>query len=603
MTTAPVAELPRWETASIYSALDGNDYREAQLRLQTLLSRLEVLFDKHHVGRGAEIDANTKRLAANVAEVLAQVSAWTSLSSTLQSYVYCFVTTDSYNTLAARELSKIELLMTRWQVLRVRLLGWAVELQGRFKSLLTERPALASHEFFFREAAHRGQFLMSQEKEDLAASLVLDSGIALGKLQGNVTSQLKVPLERDGKTELLPITVIRNLCFDPDAAVREKAYRAELGGWESIRTTVAACLNGVKGTALTLARQRGRQSVLEEALDDNRIDRPTLDAMLGAIRESMPMFRRYLKAKASKLGQSRLNWWDLFAPLGNTHKQFNWSEARDFIVEKFGRFDADLSQYAERAFADDWIDAQPRDGKRGGAFCMEIIGRDESRILANFDGSFEQVSTLAHELGHGYHNHCQRGLDPLLRGAPMTLAETASIFCETLVAEATLENALPAEQLPILEAQLCGATQVCLDISSRFQFESAVFERRGQSELSADDFCELMLAAQSDTYAEAVDPATYHRYMWLWKPHYYAYESNFYNFPYAFGHLFALGLYAIFEREGKKFVPRYQELLRSTGQDNAAPLVKRFGIDITSPQFWRDSLRIIEGQVERFEAL
>src|SRR5258708_1949646 len=234
---------------------------------------------------------------------------------------------------------------------------------------------------------------------------------------------------------------------------------------------------------------------------------------------------------------------------------------------------------------------------------MGVIGIEESRILANFDGSFEQVSTLAHELGHGYHNHCQRGLEPLRRGGPSAFAGAAGIFLGTPRGESTPRVGSPAERFAILVTQLCGATEVCLDISSRFQFESAVFERRSQSELSADDFCELMLRAQSDTYADAVEPSTYHRYMWLWKPHYYSHSHNFYNFPYAFGHLFALGLFAIFRREGASFVPRYRELLRATGQEYAAPLAARFGIDITRPEFWRESLRIIETQLDRFEAL
>ncbi len=343
--------------------------------------------------------------------------------------------------------------------------------------------------------------------------------------------------------------------------------------------------------------------MLDAALADNHIDRATLEAMLGAIRESLPMFRRYLEAKARKLGRPQLRWWDLFAPLGGAHHTFSWAEARTFIVEKFSTFSGELGQFAARAFDEQWIDADPRDGKRGGAFCMEVLGVEESRILANFDGSFEQLTTLAHELGHAWHNECQRGLEPLVRSAPSTLAETASIFCETLVAEAALEDASPDEQLAILEAQLCGATQVCLDISSRFQFESAVFERRPAGELSADEFCELMLEAQADAYGDAVAPETRHPYMWLWKPHYYAYEHNFYNFPYAFGHLFALGLFAIFRQEGAAFVPRYRDLLRSTGQEYAAPLARRFGIDITTPQFWRGSLQIIAAQLNRFESL
>ena len=340
----------------------------------------------------------------------------------------------------------------------------------------------------------------------------------------------------------------------------------------------------MKGTALVLARRRGRASVLDAALADNHIYRATLEAMLGAIRESLPMFRRYLGVKAAKLGLQQLRWWDLFAPLGGAHHHVQLDRGTRLHRRKVCHFQPRVGRDSPPGrLIEQWIDAEPRDGKRGGAFCMEVIRVEESRILANFDGSFEQLTTLAHELGHAYHNECQRGLAPLVRGAPSTLAETASIFCETLVAEAALEHALPAEQLAILEAQLCGATQVCLDISSRFQFETAVFEHRASGELSADDFCDLMRQAQADTYAESIVPDTYHPYMWLWKPHYYAYDQNFYNFPYAFGHLFALGLFAIFRRDGAEFVPRYCELLRSTGQEYAAPLAGRFGIDISRP--------------------
>jgi pepF/M3 family oligoendopeptidase len=525
------------------------------------------------------------------------------LAETLESFIHGYVTTNSYDALAQREASRLDLLDTRRQKLSVRLQGWIGSLGDALPAIVQARPVLQPHNYFLRRAARLSRYLMSEELESLAADLVVDGGQAFGKLQGNITSQLKVPFERNGRTEELPITVIRNFSYDPDPQLRERAYHAEIKGWHSIRTAVAACLNGVKGTALTLARRRGRDQVLDVALDDNHIDRATLEAMLGAICEAFPVFRRYLAAKARKLGKPRLAWWDLFAPLGASHTTFSWREARDFIVDKFSQFTPELGQYAARAFDDCWIDGEPRDGKRGGAFCMGVVGVEESRILANFDGSFEQLMTLAHELGHGFHNHCQIGLEPLVRGTPMTLAETASIFCETLIAEAALASAAREEQLVILETQLANATQVCLDISSRFLFESALFERRAGSELSADDFCQLMQDAQRQTYAEAIDESTYHPYMWLWKPHYYSYGSNFYNFPYAFGHLFGLGLYAQYQREGEFFVRRYKELLRSTAMDDAAPLAARFGIDITRPEFWRQSLELVADQVRRYEAL
>lgn len=607
MTAA--ADAPtRWNLANIFSSLEGGDFQAAMSRFDADLAAAEKRFDELGVRRAIQQSPDVSRLAEQLEQVLATANCLARSADTLDAFLNGYITTDSYNALAQREMSRLELLDTRRQKLFVRLRGWIGSLENTLPRLIVTRPSLEPHRYFLTRTARLSRYLMSEELESLAADLVVDGGQAFGKLQGNITSQLKVPFERDGRTEELPITMVHNFCYHADPQLRKRGYHAEIKGWHSIRTTVAACLNGVKGTALTLARRRGRASVLDAALDDNHIDRTTLDALLGAIRESLPVFRRYLASKAKKLGKpgtakERLPWWDLFAPMGASHTSFTWRQARDFIVEKFSHFTRELGQYAARAFDERWIDGEPRDGKRGGAFCMGVMAVEESRILANFDGSFEQLSTLAHELGHGFHNHCQQGLEPLRRGTPSTLAETASIFCETLVAEAALAEASADERLMILEAQLANATQVCLDISSRFLFESAVFERRAGSELSADDFCQLMLDAQRQTYADAIDPATYHPYMWLWKPHYYAHAHNFYNFPYAFGHLFSLGLYARYRQEGPGFVRQYQELLRCTALADAAPLAARFGIDITSPSFWRQSLSIVEDQVNRYESL
>jgi pepF/M3 family oligoendopeptidase len=601
---ATTEKLPHWDLSNIYGDLTASDYRDDYRRYETLLGSLEKQFDAHAIGRAKKPSAgNDRALAETLAGTLERLNELALVGETLGAFVYGVLTTNSYDADAIRETSKLEMLGTRRQLLEVRLKGWIGAMAERLEVLIHAEPALANHAFFLRLMAQQSRFLMSEEMEALAAELCLDAGQAFGRLQGTVTSQLKVAFELNSKTEELPITVVRNLCYDADPAVRQRAYRAEIKGWESIRTTVAACLNSVKGTALTLAKRRGRKSVLDVALEDNRIDRPTLDALLSAIREFFPMFRRYLAAKAKKLGKGKLPWWDIFAPMGTSDTKFTWSAAQKFIVEKFSTFSRELGEFATTAFDRRWIDAEPRDGKRGGAYCMPVPGREESRILANFDGSFEQVSTLAHELGHGFHNHCQKGLEMLRRGSPSTLAETASIFCETLVAEAAIKEAGDDEKLMILEAQLAGATQVCLDISSRFLFETAVFDQRKESELSADELCKLMTDAQRATYAEGIDESTYHPYMWLWKPHYYSHDANFYNFPYAFGHLFGLGLYAIYQHEGGGFVPRYAELLRDTGQEWAAPLAARFGIDITRPDFWRGSLRVIEKQVGQYERL
>ncbi len=603
MTTA--TETPtRWDLGNVFAELGGPAYQSGFSELDRVLTALEAYCDEQGVRRLAAAPAGPAGpLAAALVELITRSNDLARRYQTLEAYVSSFLTTDSRNSTAIRETSRLEQLDTRRQKVQVRAQAWIGSLAPRLDELIRLDPVLQTHGYFLRDNARLSRYLMSEELEALAAELNVDGGNAFSKLQGNVTSQLKVALERGGKTELLPSPMVVNFRSDPDPALRERAYRAEVAGWESIRTSVAAALNSIKGAAITLARRRGRASVLEIALDQNRVDQATLDALLGAIREAVPMFRRYLGAKAKKLGKPRLAWWDLFAPVGAASRTFSWSQARDFIVDKFGRFSADLAGMAQRAFDRRWIDGEMRDGKRGGAFCMPVIGVEESRILANFDGTFDQVGTLAHELGHAFHTHCQIGLEPLRRGSPMALAETASIFCETLIAEAALAEASPAERAGILEVQLLGACQACLDITSRFQFETALFAVRKDRELDPDEICALMTTAQRDTYGDAIDPETYHPYMWLWKPHYYSLGEHFYNFPYAFGHLFSLGLYAQFQKVGASFVPRYCELLRATGESDAAPLAARFGIDITKPAFWRQSLKVVEQQVERYESV
>lgn len=328
--------------------------------------------------------------------------------------------------------------------------------------------------------------------------------------------------------------------------------------------------------------------------------------MLGAMEDSFPMFRKYFKAKAKKLGKEKLAWWDIFAPMGKTDKVYSFEEARDFILENFGKFSPDLSAFAQRAFDHRWIDAEQRDGKRGGGFCMEVQGVKESRILVNFDGSFDQVSTMAHELGHGFHNECayQAKKTVLQQLTPMTLAETASTMCETIVTEAVLASTKdPQEELAVLEAQIQGAAQVVVDIYSRYLFEKEVFERRAEAELSADDFNEIMERAQKAAYGDGLDERYLQKFMWTWKPHYYSSGLSFYNFPYAFGLLFATGLYAIYQKRGLAFVEDYKNLLASTGEASAADLAARFGINIRTKKFWEDSLAIIGKRIDRYCAL
>ena len=600
MTTS----APRWDLSNVFPGLESREYKDAVDKLKSLVAVQEENF-KNVI---STMDAETplSDLAKAVEGSIKAFNELDDLATTMGAYLHSFIATDSHNDTAKRLQSEFDQHIVRLQKLSVGFSAWIGKLADKIPALIEANPTAAAHAFMLKETAEQSKFLMPAEEEGLAAELSLSGARAWNKLQGTVTSQLTVDFELEGEVQKMPMPALINLHSHPDADIRKRAYEAEMAAWKTVEEPLAACLNGIKGTANTLDRRRGRVDALHAPIDGARIDRATLEAMLGAMQASFPVFRKYYQAKAKRLGSEKLAWWDIFAPTGNTSRTFTFEQAKEFICEHFAEFSPELSDFARHAMENNWVDAEQREGKRGGAFCMGLPLVKESRVLANFDGTLSQVSTLAHELGHGYHNFniYQAGKTAMQSDTPMTLAETASIMCETIVKHAALNQATdPQEQLAILEVSLIGHAQVIVDIYSRYLFEKEVFQRRADSELSADEISDIMERAQKTTYGDGLDERYLHKYMWTWKPHYYYPGLSFYNFPYSFGLLFGTGLYAIYQQRGSDFVADYKNLLASTGENNAAELADRFGINIRTSKFWEDSLSVIAGEVDRYCSL
>lgn len=591
----------RWDLTNVYPMLNSPEYEADFKKLEHMLDELQIFLNGQISQANADADpALLEKVASGAIDRMNEI--W-ELSQTLNNYVHSFITTDSFDKPAQKADSVLDQLSVRGEKLSVQFKSWIGRIHPALPALLEQPSSAQAHAFFLEETAEESQHLMSEVEEGLAAELNVSGATAWAKLQGTVTSQLSVDFEMDGKVHRMPMPALINLRSHPNEEVRKRAYEAENQAWASVSETLAACMNGIKGTVNTLNKRRNYMDALEPALHQSRIDRPTLEAMMEAMHDSFPMFERYFKAKARRLGKEKLAWWDLSAPLGESKSTFTFPEARDFVLHNFGSFAPELEALARRAFDHHWIDAEQRVGKRGGAFCMGIPGVKESRVLCNFDGSLDQVFTVAHELGHAFHNECmyRQGKTPLQRRTPMTLAETASIMCETIVMEAVLKATTdPIEEMNVLETALIGSSQVIVDIYSRFLFEKEVFERRAQAELSPDELNDIMERAQKATYGAGLDENFLQKYMWTWKPHYYSHGRSFYNFPYAFGQLFAIGLYAIYQERGAAFVPDYMNLLASTGEGKAAELADRFGINIRTKEFWAGSLKIIERQIDRY---
>ena len=472
---------------------------------------------------------------------------------------------------------------------------WAAKLPN-LEELIAGDEVLQQYAFLLGNMKKSSRYLLSGRGEEIMARMRLSGGNAWSDLQGYLTST--VPVTYKGETTNL--SAIRNLAYDPDPQVRKEAYEAEIACYDRIKDAVAFALNSIKLETISDCMLRGYESPLARTLEHSDMKQETLDAMLGAMDEYLPKFWQYMKAKAKALGhQNGLPWYDLFAPMGKSSTKFTAEDAKKLLVDLFSTFDAELAQMVARAFDDAWIDFYPRDGKAGGAFCAGAQCLGESRILTNFDGTFSDVVTLAHELGHAFHNQCIQGHRPLNMDYSMPVAETASTFNECVVMAAAIQNAASKdEQLALIESQLQDATQIICDIYSRFRFEAKVFENREEQFMNADALCGFMTEAQKQSYGDGLDENCMHPYMWVCKGHYYG--PTFYNFPYAFGGLFARGLYAQYLSEGESFVPKYKKLLYTTPIATAEDTAKVADIDLTDKNFWRSALQTIADQIDLF---
>ena len=463
---------------------------------------------------------------------------------------------------------------------------------------------LKDHEFILKEVVEKSKYLLTDREEAIIANMQNTGSNAWGKLKDNLISTHKVEINEDGKIKEYPLTVVLNMAYDKDEKVRKRAYEAEIASYTKIEEGVAAALNGIKGEVLTICEFRGYKSPLEQTLINSRMDEESLNVMLEAMKESMPKFREYLKRKAEILGHKNgLPFYDMYAPIVESDMEFDYEKGKKFVVDKFRTFSDNLANFAQKAMNNNWIDVMPKEGKVGGAFCAGIHYLGESRILLNYGNSFSDVVTMAHELGHGFHGECLKDESVLNTEYPMLIAETASTFCETIVKKAAIKEADKITALAILESEISDCNQVIVDIYSRFLFEKSLFEARKESALTVDQIKKLMLDAQREAYGDGLDPEYLHPYMWTWKPHYYYANSNFYNFPYAFGLLFAKGLYAEYLKKGSEFSSEYENLLSITGKHNIADITKEVGIDIHNKEFWKSSLRTIEEDIDKFMEL
>lgn len=599
--------VPRWDLNSIFSSIDSPEYKSAVSDYETGMEKLENLLKT----------ANRFNFCFWLKGFLDAQEKVLELAQSLGAYAYIIYSVDTTNTAFLNNISQIDELSLRLNKIDLDFKSILVKNAGKLDDFFERFPEYSERRFLLEEEIAGARHKMSAKEENLAGAMQRTGGDAWDRLHEQIISNLK---DDEGKT----FNELRNDAYSPDPNLRKKSYEKELFLLKQNEIAFAACLNNLKGETLTLNKRRKWKQPLDRALFSSRLDKKTLNALIKAIEKSLPDWRKYFCAKADFLRKNNLTastqkyvngkaekglaFYDLFAPIENPQensilsKKWTFDEARTYVIERYRSFSEDMGNFAEKAFRENWIDAQVRPGKVGGAYDEDFALGHQSRIMTNFTGTFSDVITLAHEIGHAYHFSCLKGKSVSFFSYPMTLAETASTFAETIVKQDILKKCSEAEKLQILDMDLQDVSQVLVDILCRFYFEKSVFEERKKGELNAQDFCSLMRQAQEKSYGKGLNSER-HEYMWAVKSHYYSTGLDFYNFPYAFGQLFAVALYQRYLKEGKSFAKTYKEILSRSGSMSCEELCRNAGFDITDMEFWKSGIEFYSSRIREFSEL
>lgn len=629
--------IPDWDLGSIYPDINSEKYKSDLAKLTEGIKTLKALNDQTE----NPDQKNHLNIQNWIADFFKADDILGPLANTLAAYSYSIYSVDTTSKSLLDNLNQVESLTDQYEIQLNRFSHTVAKNRGILSEFYVNFPQYRKYEFSINEMLEDDIHTLSPELEGIIAKLQQTGGRAWDSLHEQLISNLKDP--ETGKL----FNELRNDAYSPDARLRKESWQKEIALLKQNEIAFAASLNNLKGETLSLLEERSWNCAIDRALSSSRMKKETLDALIAAIEESLPQWRKYLKAKAEYLknhnatastncGKEKgLAFYDLFAPLdgnttsdGNTNtagqtetgcntatpsatnnraaseesllsKNWTFEEARDYIIKEFTSFSPVMGDFAKNAFDKNWIDARVHPGKVGGAYCQDFYVQKESRVLSNFTGAFSDIITLAHELGHAFHFFCIKDKDYRNANYPMTLAETASTFAETIVKQDILKTASKEDRIKILELDLQDTCQVLVDILCRFYFERSVFEERQNGELTSEDFCRLMADAQERSYGDGLS-AQRHEYMWAVKSHYYSVDLDFYNFPYAFGQLFAAGLYSRYKKEGKAFVDIYCNLLSDTGSMSCEDLCFKAGFDITKKDFWKSGIDFYINEIEQF---
>jgi oligoendopeptidase F len=590
----------RWDLSSYFPAFGGPEMKKFKADLAAAIKKLQK--------KASALAPLSAKTAGDWEKVLLAAEDASARLEHISSYVVCLESADAANENYSAESAALSALSAEYSKVRVDLLRAFKGVPEKVFAAFLKREKLKGAEYAIKRIREAALRTMSPEEEKLAADLGVDGFQAWDRLYSKLSSKLTFEMAwPDGRRETLPISRWRALMSDADRNVGRAAFEGGNKAWATIEDACAAALNALAGTRLALARRRGMKHFLEPALFGAGIKRSTLDAMYKAVHADLGAVREILKAKAAAMGKEGIAFFEREAPLPlKDSRTYTWEEGSAKVDAAFSRVYPALGRYYRDFIAQKNLESEARGGKRPGAFCIGSKISRRQQVYMTFNGSLGDVNTLAHEMGHAWHGDLLRDMRPWAAEYPMTLAETASIFGEHLLAEGIQGDpeVSEAQKLIMLDEYLTGAAVTILDITVRFEFEKAFYEERQKGEVSVARLKELMTQAQRRIFGDALEPGGEDPLFWVSKLHFYISDVSFYNFPYTFGFLMAATLFARFKAEGPAFLPKYEAFLKLTGSASAEGVAKRsLGADLGDPAFWGTAIKGLAAQLAAYKKL
>lgn len=516
--------------------------------------------------------------------------------SEIEAFTHCLFAEDTTYTYSLKLQGELRLLQACFENLSSLLDEHLRTLDEKAFAALLQNPLCKGLEFPLEERKHLAEEKLPYAFEALITNLSIDGYHGYSQLFSTVHSHLKFPL----KDTFLSIGQIDNEISSSDRAQREQAFEVYKTVFKDHETHFAEILNHLGGFRIQVYKQRGWTPILKEPLTANRMSEATLNSLWSSVRSHSSPFVKFLKKKASLLGLNELSWHDVDAPLTQSSSKVSYQEAGEIIVEQFGLYSKKMAEFAKKALVNHWIEAENRPHKAAGGFCIGFPLKNESRIFMTYSGTQDNVSTLAHELGHAYHNEVIFSHPYFAQNIKMNVAETASTMAEMIVADALLEKASSREEkIALLDDKISRSIAFCMNIQARFIFEETFYKERAHGYVLPERLCELMEEAQKTAFCDSL--SKWHPYFWASKMHFYFTDVPFYNFPYTFGYLFSLGIYTYLKQDKASFEKKYDALLYDTPLMSTEALAKKhLGVDLTETTFWDMAMKEATKDVEAF---